>query len=83
MAAKWERVARGEVMMGQINPDYVPRYRIPARRFWQLWKPKWQWVEGVSQNQIRSGHAYLPASAEPRPMRTLGDDFEALFGFRH
>ena len=79
---KWERVARGEVLLGQINPDHVPRYRIPARPWWQFWKPKWKWVDGVSQNQLRRAHGYQPAQCEPRRMPTIGDDLSLLFGFR-
>jgi hypothetical protein len=81
MTAKWEQVARGEVLRSQFDPDYTPRYRVPARQWWQFWKPKWQWVDGVSQNTLRRAHG-LPAAAEPRMMRTLSEDINDLFGFR-
>jgi hypothetical protein len=65
MAKEWKRVARGEVLRSQLDPDYRPRYRVPARRWWQLWKPKWDWVEGVSQNQIRRAYDYPEARYAP------------------
>jgi hypothetical protein len=77
----WRKDAYSEVFKSRLNPDHVPRYRIPARKWWQFWKPKWEQVEGVSYNQIQRGHG-LPPSAEMPAMRTLGDDIFDLFGIR-
>ena len=52
----WEMTARSAAFASTIDPDFVPRYRIPARRWWQLWKPKWKWIEGVSRRQICRAH---------------------------
>lgn len=49
----WKRLARDQVMLGQMNPDHTPRYRVPARRWWQFWKPKWQEIEGLSITALR------------------------------
>lgn len=48
-----EEAAYAEILRGVGDPDYTPRYRVPARRWWQFWKPKWRWVTGISQNQVR------------------------------
>jgi hypothetical protein len=52
----WEAAALNEVWLGRMDPDHVPRYRVPARPWWQFWKPRWMWVSGVSVNQIRRVH---------------------------
>jgi hypothetical protein len=55
MGGGWRGDAAASILRGSYaDPDYVPRYRMPNRRFfWQLWKPKWRWVEGVSMRQMQ------------------------------
>jgi hypothetical protein len=50
----WKEEVLAEVWLARVNPDHKPRYRVPARSWWQLWKPRWQWIEGVSENQVRA-----------------------------
>ena len=59
----WKDEAFAAIALGSGNPDFVPRYRIPARRWWQIWKPRWQWIEGVSRNQIRRAHGLAKEQA--------------------
>jgi len=49
----WRDEAMSQIMCARIDPDFTPRYRVPARKWWQFWKPKWQWIEGISENAIR------------------------------
>ena len=52
----WGMGASDRVWRVLSDPDYVPRFRVPARRWWQLWKPKWKWVDGISYNQIQRAY---------------------------
>ena len=47
---RWRQEALGAVCDALADPDKRPRYRIPARRWWQFWKPRWEWIEGMSLN---------------------------------
>ena len=39
------------------DPEAIPVYQIPGRRWpWQLWKPKWETVTGVSRAQLERAH---------------------------
>jgi hypothetical protein len=40
----WREEALAEAWLGRMNPDHTPRYRIPARPWWQFWKPKWRHI---------------------------------------
>ena len=48
--------AAGQIMLTQFDPDFRPRFRIRARRWWQIWKPRWEWIDGVSRNDLLRAH---------------------------
>jgi hypothetical protein len=65
----WREEALAEAWLGRMNPDHTPRYRVPARPWWQFWKPKWMWVSGVSENQMRRVHGLEPLRPAVRVTR--------------
>jgi hypothetical protein len=51
---QWKQDAYAAIAAADFfDDDYVPEYRVPARRWWQLWKPRWRMVRGVSRAQTR------------------------------
>ena len=51
----WRGEAAQSILRGSYggDPDYVPRYRIPARRWpWQFWKPKWKAIMPIANTPL-------------------------------
>jgi hypothetical protein len=67
--SEWREEAMAEIWCARANPDHAPRYRVPARRWWQIWKPKWMWVTGVSENQMRRVYGLEPLTPTVRVTR--------------
>lgn len=61
--SEWKDRAIFEVMAAQYDPDHTPRFPVPARKWWQFWKPKWRWSEGISTNTMRRRYGLDPLPA--------------------
>jgi hypothetical protein len=72
---RWKAEARKAILYAVISgdPNAIPKYKIPARRWWEFWKPKWQWVEGNSINQFRRAHG-MDELKSPLDIRAAKND---------
>jgi hypothetical protein len=58
--SEWKDRALFEIMAAQYDPDHAPIYYVPARKWWEFWKPRWREVRGLSLNAMRTGHGLEP-----------------------